>query len=468
MSADRTTTARFARLEDAGVLLGLSAGQVITLGLGLAVTVISEYTGGARGLVLSAPVWVVLGLVAVLPVAGRPVLEWLPLLVSWALRRGVHATSARTSITAASTLSLTVPGLDSHLRVVTSPAGIALVYDPAAGTLTAVLEVSGDGIVLTDAGELEHRLSGWERLLASLCQQPDILRAQLMARSVPTSATPLRRWYAEHASTDSPWATRVVAELLADADTNATRYQTVLSLTVRTGRRGTNAAGLTTVERHLTAVADSARGAGLCHEGWLTPCRLGPVLRTGFDPYSPGGLDQINSSAIVAGLALDEEWDQVRTDSAHHAVFWITAWPRSEVHPSFLQPLLLGSGIHRTLSLTLTPVPIGRAMREIRRAKVEHAANTAQRQRLGQLEDQTHQAQAEDLARREGELVAGHGDLRFVGLLTVSAPTASELSATCTAAEAAAAQSMCELRRLVGQQGQAFMAGALPLARATS
>jgi hypothetical protein len=170
----------------------------------------------------------------------------------------------------------------------------------------------------------------------------------------------------------------------------------------------------------------------------------------------------------VAGLVLDEAWDRVRTDSAHHAVFWVKSWPRSDVHPTFLQPLLLGSSAHRSLSSTLEPVAIGRAMRDIRRARVEQAADTAQRERLGQIEDQTHRAQAQDVAQREAELVAGHGDLRFTGLLTVSAPSGVELQAACAATEAAAAQALCELRRLVGQQGQAFLAGAMPLSRATS
>ena len=71
-------------------------------------------------------------------------------------------------------------------------------------------------------------------------------------------------------------------------------------------------------------------------------------------------------------------------------------------------------------------------------------------------------------ARVEQELVAGHRDLRFVGLLTVSAPTPAELDAACAATESAAAQSMCEILRLVGQQGQAFAAAAVPLARRVS
>jgi hypothetical protein len=102
---------------------------------------------------------------------------------------------------------------------------------------------------------------------------------------------------------------------------------------------------------------------------------------------------------------------------------------------------------------------------EIRRGKVEHAADAAQRFRIGQIEDESTRAELDDLLRREAELVAGHGDLRFTGLITVTAANEAELDAACAAMETDAAQSLCEVRRLVGQQGIAHAAGALPLAR---
>jgi hypothetical protein len=104
-------------------------------------------------------------------------------------------------------------------------------------------------------------------------------------------------------------------------------------------------------------------------------------------------------------------------------------------------------------------------LREIRRAKVEHAADAAQRARIGQVENESTRAEVADLERREAELVAGHGDLRFTGLITVTAPDEDTLEQRCTAMETAAAQSMCEVQRQVGQQGVAHAAACLPLAR---
>lgn len=58
--------------------------------------------------------------------------------------------------------------------------------------------------------------------------------------------------------------------------------------------------------------------------------------------------------------------------------------------------------------------------------------------------------------------VAGHGDYRFTGYLTVTAPTLVELGNACGEVEQAAHQSLLELRRLYGEQDAAF-AAALPL-----
>jgi hypothetical protein len=162
---------------------------------------------------------------------------------------------------------------------------------------------------------------------------------------------------------------------------------------------------------------------------------------------------------------VEERWGSLRADGALHATYWVSEWPRSEVHPTFLQPLLLGSARVRTVTVIAEPIPLSKALREIRRSKAEYAANSAQRARMGQIEAEVTRAELVDLERREAELVAGHGDLRYTGLITVSAPDPDARAEQCAAVETAAAQAMCDIRLLVGQQGQAHLAAMLPLAR---
>ena len=75
------------------------------------------------------------------------------------------------------------------------------------------------------------------------------------------------------------------------------------------------------------------------------------------------------------------------------------------------------------------------------------------------------QADIVHVADRERALIAGHADIRFTGLLTVTAPTREELEGAVAEVSRAAIQCGCETRRLCGQQGRAFTAAALPLAR---
>ena len=304
------------------------------------------------------------------------------MLGGWWARRFTGATLRRTVIAEADRRSLIVPGLPAQLELAEVPGmGAAVVVDRRAGTVTAVLAVDGAGLVLADAGAQEQRVGGWGRVLASWCAQPDVVRAQVVARTVPGSAAPVRRWWAEHAVADAGWAAQVVAGLLADADVTAARAETLLAVTLRLprgGRGGTDVEALARVGRQLTAIGDAVGAAELRPGGWLTAAGLAAALRTCFDPYSAGGRDQVAGTPPVAGMVLDEHWDRVRTDTAWHAVYWLREWPRAEVHPGFLQPLLLG-GAHRALSLTVEPLPTARALREIRRAKVEQAADAAQR-----------------------------------------------------------------------------------------
>ena len=146
-------------------------------------------------------------------------------------------------------------------------------------------------------------------------------------------------------------------------------------------------------------------------------------------------------------------------------MLWINEWPRSQVFPGFLAPLVLSNGILRTLALHYTPVRADQAARDLRRKKTELISDASQRRKIGQVEDASASAELDDVLQQEADLTAGHGVLRVSGLISVSAPTVDELDAAVAAVEQAAIQASCETRRLVGQQAVAFAAAALPLCR---
>jgi hypothetical protein len=110
----------------------------------------------------------------------------------------------------------------------------------------------------------------------------------------------------------------------------------------------------------------------------------------------------------------------------------------------------------------MQPIPVARALRDARRDRVERVTDRATRKRIGQLETEEDRQVDSDVAQRERDLAAGHGDVRWVGLLVVSADTEDLLDDACGQIEVAASQALLDLRALVGQQAEGFLAAALP------
>jgi hypothetical protein len=104
-------------------------------------------------------------------------------------------------------------------------------------------------------------------------------------------------------------------------------------------------------------------------------------------------------------------------------------------------------------------------MRGIRKAKVEYLTEAAQKTRLRVLADLADAQELADVMTREQALISGHADLRFTGLIAITAPTKDQLDAAVSQLQRAATQSGCETRILLGQQARSFASAALPLAR---
>lgn len=460
-----TTEVRFGRLERRGLLLGLTAPQLGLLGCALVLVVGAALNSGPAGVLMSAPAWAAALAWALVPVGGRPLVEVLPTAATWLGRRviGAHRSIAGPPARPNSA-AFTVPGVPGRIHVGASgpreAAVIRVGRTGTAGPTTMVAEVRGRGFLLEASATQDRRAAAWGRLLGSLCQRPEIASAQIVHRVVPSSGQDVRRWWAEQVRTGSGWARRIVEGLIAEP-ADIVRLQSLLAVTARS-RRGADTDGF---RRAMSEAIDSAE---LDLVTWLTTPQVAGLLREAYDPAGASRTNGAATNALHGPMGVIESWSHARSDSAFHATYWISEWPRAATHPGFLRPLLMGSGAQRTFTLLAQPLPPGKALREIRRARAEQIADAATRTRVGRVEDEAARAAAAELTRREQDLIAGHGDLRFTGLLAVSAATLQELRDACAATETAAAQAGCELRRLVGQQVQAYAAAALPLARGLS
>src|SRR5690606_17416841 len=176
----------FSRLSTRGVLLGLSTAQLAVVAVAAATFVATLYLGGDALLYAVPVVGVCAGLVWV-KVAGRPLVEWLPLLARWQQRATTGQLDYRARIgkpRPAGTLAL--PGDAARMRQwIDAETGSVYVHDPHANTLAAVLEVSHSAFVLLDPAEQNRRTTGWSRVLATACRSGRIGYLQVLERTLP-------------------------------------------------------------------------------------------------------------------------------------------------------------------------------------------------------------------------------------------------------------------------------------------
>ncbi len=469
---------KFSRLARRRLLLGLSLPQVLVLGVGAVAIVGALYTAGGKGLLLVVPVVGVCALVVWVPVGGHKAIEWIPLAGHWAFRAVAGQTVYRWRVTKprpAGTLAL--PGDAAALRQLLDPeSGAVMVHDPHRATLTALVEVTHPSFILLDPGEQQRRVTGWGRALSTVCRSGRIARLQVLERTVPDTGTGLAQWWATHGTDDGSWVAQTYRELIERAGPTAERHVTTVSvsLDMKAAARAIRSAGhgmrgAAAVPRaEMRTLTTALRAADLTPGEWYTPGQLAVLLRSAYDPAVAATLErsELGRDLATAGpVAVEERWDRLRSDSAFHAVLWVSEWPRSQVYPGFLAPVLLSSGVRRAFSLLFDPVRADVAARDIRKKKTGYLSDATQRARIGQIEDAEQTAEYRDVLQQEADLIAGHGVLRYIGLVAVSAPTTDELDAAVAAVEQAAVQASCETRRLVGQQAQALTAAALPLCR---
>ena len=464
---------RFGPLERKGVIAGLNAGQVLCMGAGLvAAVLVLRSAPTVVGLVVGVMALLAGTAAAFVPLGGRTAEEWAPVLVRWWAGRVSGARSWRGEDAAAGRRAPSPPPVLRGARFLvhdSAEAGrlLGVVHDRVRGVYSAAVAVAGGGFTLSDGQEKARRLAAWGSVLAGLAREGSVVhRIQWIERSLPGDSSDLQLALTERLVPGAPpEAADSYRDLVAGAGPVTPSHQTLLVVAVAPGRcrrqvrsaGGGEAGALTLLGREVAVLEANLRGAEIDVSGPLGPGAMVGAVAAGFH----GGAAQWRTPWPVA---MENRWDAVGADGQWHAVYWVAEWPRSDVGPDFLIPLLLLAPGVRAVTVTMEPVSPRRATREVEAARTSGAADEELRRRGGFLATARRARQAEGMARREAEMADGHSDYRFSGYVDVVAPTPAALDRACSEVEHAAAQSRLELRRLYGQQDQA-LTYVLPMAR---
>ncbi len=492
---------QFGPLDRSGVVLGLRLGQLAILASGGALGIVLLL--GSRGSLLAGGLAVVGAVAAIalalLPLGGRGLDEWIPVL----LRRRLIAPAWRSS---AATAGLVVtlggeileprgdgngngnnpPALRGvHLLSVDVGDGtVGMVKDTARGAYVGVLRVSGSSYALLSDREKAVQLSAWGSALSSLAYHGSPVSAvQLVVRNVAEDPDGLARYLDEAGTVDRGSAIFRSYLGLVEAAAPVTQTQEVLVALAISNRRagraiatagGHDQGAAIVLLRTLSQLQSQLTRAQIRVEGVLPPRLLAETYRQAWDPLATQPLsrraatDPANAGVALSGAGPQSTlsaWRHLVTDGGcAHATYWISEWPRIDVGPNFLVPLLLQSTARLTFSVTMAPVDPGRAQRDLEAAQTAHISDEMLRSKHGFRTPIRSHRQAEAIEQREREFADGHADYRFSGYLTVTAASVDTLDAACGEVELQARNCRLDLRRMDGEHDLAFTY-TLPLGR---
>jgi hypothetical protein len=499
-----TSRYRFGPLEQHGVLLGLSLGQVAVLGSGLL---------SAFGFILlfRSPLLAIgAGLAAIalafVPVAGRTLEAWAPVASRHAARRAtgrhrwtstapasghrvIRGRGRRATIEAPIALPPLLQGLaietvaDRALLPADVPAGVGMVRDRRAGTYVAVLRAHGRAFALRDEAEQAQLVEGWAEVLAAMADADSpIARLQVVERTLPDTGDEAARYLQEEMRRPvSDALVRSYLDLLDNAAPASREHETLIALQVDARRivslirqfGDQGLAAYVALVQELSSLSERLQAAAIGVEGALPPRLLAEAIRVAFDPEARvdmarralGRPDEAGCEPAAAWpLAVRDDWLRYRSDGAWHAVFWVREWPRVEVRPDFLRPLLLRTRAQRTVSIVMEPVPPERAQREVERRRTHALSDRETKERQGFMTSARREHELQQVLTREEELAEGHEELRFTGYVAVTAASECELELACKEVRRQASRSKLQLVRLAGEQASSF-ACVLPLCR---
>lgn len=463
-----------------GFLFGLSAAPALAVVLsGLVVILAFQLIGGMQALVVSAPVYIPLLLSAFIPVGDRKLLEWIPIAMAMIQKQITRQDRYRAKILAPrpdGTLAL--PGRTAALRLVEdAPSGAAFIHDPHRQTLVAVARIEHGEFLLLDDTEKEERSILFSRLISQIASAEGITRTQIISRSIPDVGVGVKTWWEKQRyKAVSPIAAQAYDELTEAVTTATERHETlmVFSLDLRaTGRAiksyGGGLAGAAAIMRaRMGTIEGAARTAKLRVSSWLTREELSIMIRTAYDPADAPFLQEhpnLGARTDQAGpVALREKWTMLQTDSAVHKTF-LVVWPGIRVWPGFLRPLVVRPGTRIAFTLIFEPIPRKKALAEAKREVINEEIRAHEKAKSGKISTVLDSMDSQKASQNLADVASGFTDVRFAGLITVSAADEHALGEAVEDAKTAAAEANCELRLMYGQQESMFPIAALPLAR---
>lgn len=486
---DETRPVRLARRSRQGIVLGLDGYQLTFLVIAAGVVLLAVNVFGMGGLA---------SLLLALPIAAAAV--WNPMGIStprvaglWLSKQVRHATGGTKQLYRPERVqkegTVNLPGWRASVQL-WDVDGLGVTYNPFERTVSFTAELEVEGFLMKDVSERHTLAHHWSQVLASLTQRSGIKRVTVQERTTPATIRAARdHFQATRAQVRTRLPEAVTGnyeEVMDVSERYAVRHSNYLTVTLDLASLDKQVRALGGGQKGACAVAgveagniaDALRNARVQVRRWLSTRDIAALARTTFDPGFIANVQNrpventgVDVSAI-GPMYLEEPRGKngiVYTDSGVHTTMWIHEWPRSAAAVGFVSPVVFarhpvtGETVTHIFTIVLTPVPVQKALKRIRTEKKAWRSNERLRAKRGGDGSAADDADWHALEQQEEELVAGHGEFRYAGYLTITGKDEAELEQAVAGARNALARAGMEAQVLYCQQAEALLVNALPL-----
>jgi len=316
---------------------------------------------------------------------------------------------------------------------------------------------------LLGRSDQERFLDAWGQVLAGTAGQGSaVRRVSVIQRQVPDASNEAQEWIAAHPSDVDMMMRKDYAELIDQMGAAAATSEVLVGITCEIPLR-TNVDPLVLEAEQFCARMETA---GFVMSP-LSAGRFGAYLASVLTG-TPLANTPSSDPAETGPLATEETWSTLRLDGRIHKTYVLAAWPRVQVGPTFLEPLLttpIANAI-RTTAIHFEPVPSDRAMKKARTG-VTAAEMAMSRKAEKSITVTSADRQVQEHAlRREQALTYGHAEHHLMALTSISVETEVAMERATRTLEHAASKSNVVIKPAYATQGKAF-AAMLPLGLVT-
>lgn len=516
---------RFGREQTTGVMLGLTKDQVIFLGVGAGIVMLTLISLNAPASVfLALMIALVFAGVGIPKVQGMSLVMYLWRSIVYVIRgsKGQLEYVQRDGADMGAELSLldedptgpvlgkqqdyeqgdalerdkkgrlipgtpqrfVLPGEAHELLAYTLPGGAGMVFNPRRGEAMVSAKIrTTKGFDLESFDVQEERTGGWREAISALMRTEGVVRVQATDQTTLMSSKSVKAWYERRSESEGagadidPFLHTSFLDLMDQAQ-DMPVHEKWITIVIARGRVAqrirANGGGMPGMMQLMLSVMGTVETmvlrSGALIAGWHSSRSLAGLSRSAFDPGSSVQIsersgDWIGAAPHSAGpMAMEVYKDTVSTDGYWHRTYKVSEFPQKQAQFGFLEALVFSGDFRHTVSVFYSPGEPRKALKTLQKRKADHKATGNMLDRMGKEPSLEHEREREDIDSEEDQLVSGHAPVHLSVLITVTGSDEMELEANCDRVLQRAVESNCELRPLILEQDTAFLAAALPFA----